>query len=209
MIMTVPVQGQLAENCYCYIDEATGHGFLIDPGAEAEKIAAAVEARGWTIEKILLTHGHFDHFGAADELRTRLGVPIYGFVRTDEVLLNPELNLSALFGLRETLHRVRHLWDGDLVGLEGDTGFDLRVIHTPGHSTDSVTYYSERDHAAFVGDLIMKGSLGSPKYPGGDEFALEESVYERVLALPGETVLYPGHSAPTTVAAERARLGVE
>ena len=95
MVRCVPVKGYFAENCFFYLDEETRHGFLIDPGAEAERLLATIQREGWTIEKILLTHGHFDHTGAVDALRKALNVPVLAHENADQYLLDPRMNLSA------------------------------------------------------------------------------------------------------------------
>ena len=91
--------------------------------------------------------------------------------------------------------------------MEANPDFPLRVIYTPGHTADSVTYYSAPDHAAFVGDTIFKGSIGSTQYPGGDPVALRQSIDIRIFTLPGDTILCSGHSGQTTVGTEKKRYG--
>ena len=83
MITQVPVQGVYAENAYFDIDDDTGHGYLIDPGAQGPELLELIREKGWTIEAILLTHGHFDHFGAVDYLVRELGVPVYGYAGSE------------------------------------------------------------------------------------------------------------------------------
>ena len=113
MITEVQVEGYFAENSFFYIDDATKHGFLIDPGAEAERLLAIIKDNNWRIEKILLTHGHFDHTGAVEEIRNALAVPVYAFATADAYLLDPFKNLSALCGsprrnqLRDTFHATK------------------------------------------------------------------------------------------------------
>ena len=155
MIRCEPVRGYFEENCFFYIDDATRHGFLIDPGAEAERLLAIIRREGWTIEKILLTHGHFDHTGAVDALRKALGVPVLAHENADAYLLNPRMNLSAFCVGSWTVQNVEKVRGGDEISLDAAPAFRLRVIHTPGHTTDSVVYYSEKDRAAFVGDTIQ------------------------------------------------------
>ena len=205
MIRCVPVRGYFEENCFFYIDDVTRHGFLIDPGAEAERLLAIIRREGWTIEKILLTHGHFDHTGAVDALRKALGVPVLAHENADSYLLNPRMNLSAFCVGSWTVQNVEKLLNGAVISLEANPAFSLRVIHTPGHTTDSVVYYSEKDRAAFVGDTIFKASIGNFQYPGGSRQDIVESIRDRILTLPDDTVLYSGHSEETTVGAEKKR----
>ena len=205
MVRCVPVKGYFEENCFFYIDDATRHGFVIDPGAEADRLLGILRREGWAIESILLTHGHFDHTGAVNELRESLQVPVYAHEDADRYLLDPRMNLSAFCVGSWTVQNVSYLRNGDKISISSDPSFSLSVIHTPGHTTDSVVYYSEKDHVAFVGDTIFKGSIGNFQYPGGNRQALVESITEKILTLPGDTILYSGHSEETTVAAEQRR----
>ena len=205
MVRCVPVKGYFEENCFFYVDDATKHGFLIDPGAEPERLLSMIRREEWTIEKILLTHGHFDHTGAAESLRQTLGIPVLAHENADDYLLDPRMNLSAFCVGNWTLRNVEKLRDGDVVSLAANAAFALRVLHTPGHTTDSVVYYSEKDRIAFVGDTIFKGSIGNFQYPGGSRQNIIASIRDRVLTLPDDTVLYSGHSEETKVGMEKRR----
>lgn len=205
MVRCVPVKGYFAENCFFYLDDDTKHGFLIDPGAEAERLLNLIRREGWTIEKILLTHGHFDHTGAVDALRTALGVPVYAHENADAYLLDPRMNLSAFCVGNWVVENAEKFRNDDVILLEANPVFSLRVIHTPGHTTDSVVFYSEKDRLAFVGDTIFKASIGNFQYPGGSRQDIVESIRDKILILPDDTVLYSGHSDQTTVGAEKRR----
>lgn len=202
MVKRIVLRGLLDVNCYLYAEEETRHGFLIDPGAQGEALAEWIRKQGLTIEKILLTHGHFDHIGALEVLAGREGIPVWIHEAGRAWLEDPELNLSARLGKAVTFRGAQFFRDGDLIRLEADPGYALRVIHTPGHTPDSVLLYDEKQGFAFSGDTIFQGSRGNDAFPGGDGSRLLESIRGRVLALPGETVLYPGHGEATTVAAE-------
>ena len=202
MIQLIPTRGLIDEYAYLYIDDATGHGFVIDPGAQPEKFLSLIQAKGWTIEKILLTHGHFDHIGAVQVLRKELNVPVCAYETADDYLLNPDWNLSAEFGQAMLVPDTVKLSDGDEVRLEADPAVTFRVIHTPGHTTDSVIYYNEKEGIAFTGDTILKRSIGNYTFPGGSYRTLIESITTRILTLPPATMLYSGHSGPTTVGEE-------
>ncbi|MBQ9663489.1 MAG: MBL fold metallo-hydrolase [Oscillospiraceae bacterium] len=187
------------------MDDHSLHGFLIDPGAEAGRLLDLIQREGWTIEKILLTHGHFDHTGAVSQLREMLDIPVLAHENADRYLLDPKMNLSAFCVGNWIVKDVDCLKDGDRAALSGNPAFALKTIYTPGHTTDSVIYYSERDGIAFVGDTIFKGSIGEYRYPGGDRNTLLKSIRERIFTLPENTVLYSGHSGETTVKAEMRR----
>ena len=207
MIAEVPVKGYFEENCFFYIDDNTKHGFIIDPGAQADRLLNLIRENGWVIEKILLTHGHFDHTEAVDEIRSTLGVPVLAHRRSDEYLLDARKNLSALCGPAVIVRNVEYLEDGDLVALEANPDFYVRTMYVPGHTTDSVMFYSETDHVAFVGDTIFKGSIGNFHYPGGNARDLEKSILEKIFTLPGQTMLCSGHSEATMVETEKRRYG--
>ena len=96
MVRCVPVKGYFEENCFFYIDDESRHGFLIDPGAEAGRLLSLIRREGWVIEKLLLTHGHFDHTGAVNELREALGIPAYAHETAEQYLLDARMNLSAI-----------------------------------------------------------------------------------------------------------------
>ncbi|MBQ8469580.1 MAG: MBL fold metallo-hydrolase, partial [Clostridia bacterium] len=109
------------------MDDATNHGFLIDPGAQAKELLGLIREQGWIIEKILLTHGHFDHIGAVNELRRELGVPVLAHQRSDEYLKDAQKNLSALCGPAILVEDVDYLDDGDVIRLEADPKVCLQV----------------------------------------------------------------------------------
>lgn len=205
MIRELTVQGVFSENTYFYIDPVSRAGFLIDPGAQAGLIYDAIVRNGWKIEKILLTHGHFDHFGAAQMLKERLGAPIYIYPSDAEYLTDTYLNLSANSGPM-TVDHYELLHDGEIIRLKENGGFQLRVIHTPGHTPGSVTFYSKAESAAFVGDTLYEHGPGLTNFPGGNRRELEESIINKILTLPPDTVLLSGHSSPITVAEERRLL---
>ena len=205
MIAQVPVIAHFVENCFFYVDDTSKHGFIIDPGAQAEKLLGMIREKGWIIEKILLTHGHFDHIGAVNEIRSALQIPVLAYKSDDDYLRDPEWNLSPSFGLSIIIENTESIEDGQIICLDADPAFSLKVIYTPGHTTDSVIYYSERDRAAFVGDTIFKDSIGNYQLPGGNFAAIQKSIMERVFTLPDDTVLYSGHTEQTTVGTEKRR----
>ena len=203
MIRRIAVKDVFAVNCYFYIDEETQHGFLIDPGAQAGRILQKIEENGWTIERILLTHGHFDHTGAVREIAQTLGIPYCIHRAGEKYLTDTRWNLSAYCGRNVLLPDAEYFDDGDIIRLEASPSFALKVIHTPGHTPDSVVFYSQQEHTAFVGDTIFRDCPGSTQYIGGNEVDLYNSIVGRVLVLPDRTILYSGHTEPTTVGQER------
>lgn len=207
MVRELTVTGVFSENCYFYIDDATRHGFIIDPGAQADVIYDVVVRNGWTIERILLTHGHFDHFGAAWELHELLHVPIYIYIGDARYLSDTYLNLSANSRHPMTIAHYEELYDGETIRLKENSGFSLKVIAAPGHTPGSVIFYSSRDGVAFVGDTLYEHGPGLTHFPGGNVRDLEHSIIEKILTLPPQTILLSGHSSPITVADQRNLLG--
>ena len=203
IVDTLPVVDAIQTNAYFYIDEQTKHGFLIDPGAEAEKILLKIKDNNWVIEKILITHGHFDHIGAVQKIHQELKIPYLAHKNGRDYLANVEYNLSAFFGANIVLTEAQYLDDGAEIALEANPSIKLKVIYTPGHTQDSVIYYDANNNTAFVGDTIFKKSVGRTDLPGGNTQQLYKSIEEKIFTLPAETVLYSGHSAPTTVQDEK------
>lgn len=199
-------RGVFATYGYFVIDPRTNHGFLIDPGAQPELFLQSIAENGWSIERILLTHGHFDHMGAAAQLRDRLGVPVMAHAESDKYLLDPEMNLSAENGLDIILPDTLKFHGGDDVRLEANPDAALKIVHMPGHTDDSVGFYNERAGVVYVGDTIYQGGPGLTIFPTGNAARLRHSIEDKILTLPEETVLCSGHAAPITVSDLRRNL---
>jgi len=191
--------GMLEVNCLLIYDSEVGRGIIVDPGEEGDRIAAAVDDRKFVPECVVLTHGHGDHIAAVDDVRDRFGIPV-AIGRDDAAMLeNASFNLSAGFGVPlEMRPAERLLSEGDDIQAGGHV---LKVLDTPGHTRGSITL-SYRGHAA-VGDLVFAGSVGRTDLSGGSFQTLLSSIQEKILTMPDDTILYPGHGPVTTVGAER------
>ncbi|WP_136314104.1 MBL fold metallo-hydrolase [Actinomyces procaprae] len=196
-------RGVFATYGYFVVDEVARHAFLIDPGAQAKLFLRAVRGHQWTVEAIVLTHGHFDHVGAVDELRAALGVPVLAHAESKRYLTDPDLNLSAAHGAPLRVHGVEKFHHGDRLALGKSSNVELEVLHVPGHTDDSCAFYCEQAGFAVVGDTVYEGGPGLTIFPTGDAGKLRESLETRLLTLPDGTELLSGHSLPITV----ARLG--
>ena len=205
MIECLTVGNMIPTNSFFYIDDATKHGFLIDAGAEGDRLAAYAKERGWIIERLLLTHCHFDHIGGVNDFLRRIPCPVCAAEDSPRYYADPNWNLSVWGGSAVTLSHVTTFADREIIALAANPETSLEVRYAPGHTTDSCMFYSVRDHAAFVGDTIFFASVGRTDFPGGDAAALWESIRRQVFTLPPDTVLYSGHTEPTTVGAEMAR----
>ena len=203
-VKQVVVADIIETNAYFYIDEKTKHGFLIDPAAQADVLTGIIKENGWTIEKMLITHGHFDHIGAVDELHRQLNIPYTAHQNGKEYLTNGRLNLGDYCNRIFNLTEAEYVQENDEIILDADTSVKLKVIHTPGHTQDSIVFYDAVNNTAFVGDTIFKGSIGATHFPGGDFSQLTRNIREKIFVLPPQTVLYTGHSEPTTVGAEKS-----
>ncbi|MBP3885776.1 MAG: MBL fold metallo-hydrolase [Olsenella sp.] len=191
-------RGVFATYGYFVVDAASGHALLIDPGAQADLFLKAIREKMWTVEAVLLTHGHFDHMGAANALRDALDVPILAHTQATRYLENPELNLSASHGLDIRVQGVVTFEHGASIPLANGKVF-LEVAHVPGHTDDSCAFLLRKEGIAFVGDTVYEGGPGLTVFPTGDECALRKGIESRLLTLPEDTLLLSGHSQPTTV----------
>ena len=207
IVKQIPVSGAIVTNTYFYVDEISRHGFLIDAGAEPDRLLQIIRGNNWQIEQILLTHGHFDHIGAVNKLCQTLNIPCSAYFNAAQYLADPQYNLSAYFEPEIKVTDFQPLNEGDTIKLRADSQIGLKVIYTPGHTQDSVVYYDAANQTAFVGDTIFKGSYGRTDMPGGDEPQLMQSIVRKILTLPDDTILYSGHTPPTTVKAEKRYFG--
>ena len=194
------VLGMVSTNCYLVINAETGQVVIIDPAAEADRILRRIGELKGKPEAILLTHGHFDHIGAADELRRALKIPVLALEEEKEILEDVEKNLSGFYGEGYTVTPNRFLRDGEVLALLGSS---VQVIHTPGHTLGGACYYLAREGILFSGDTLFCGSVGRTDFPTGSMTRLHESIHARLFVLPEETVVYPGHGEQTDISYEK------
>jgi len=189
------------QNCSLVWD-AAGRAALIDPGGEAERLLAEVAQRGLTLEKILLTHGHLDHVGAAVELRDALGIPIIGPQREEQFWLDLLPQQAELFGFPPAVAFTPDRWleDGDRVEVGS---LQMDVLHCPGHTPGHVVFFQPQARLAFVGDVLFKGSIGRTDFPRGDHAALLAAIRDKLFPLGDDVRFVPGHGAMSTFGHER------
>ncbi|MDP3123518.1 MAG: MBL fold metallo-hydrolase [Thiobacillus sp.] len=189
------------QNCSLVWD-AAGRAALIDPGGEAERLLAEVAQRGLTLEKILLTHGHLDHVGAAVELRDALGIPIIGPERSEQFWLDLLPQQAELFGFPPAVVFTPDKWleDGDTVEVGA---IRFAVLHCPGHTPGHVVFYQPEAQLAFVGDVLFKGSIGRTDFPRGDHAALLAAIRGKLFPLGDAVRFVPGHGAMSSFGHER------
>lgn len=194
------VLGQVATNCYLAMNEESKELIVVDPADRADRIVSKIDDMGGKPVAILLTHGHFDHIGAAEALKERYGISIYAMKDEAEVLASTDLNLSGMFGYPLTVTADELLGDGQELTLAGRT---VKVFHTPGHTRGGGCYYFPEDEILFSGDTLFAQSVGRSDFPTGSASTLVRSVREKLFSLPDETRVYPGHNEETTIGYEK------
>jgi hydroxyacylglutathione hydrolase len=199
IVKILPV-GMTQANCFILGCENTGLGVVIDPGDEADRILEAIEDSGLKITHVLLTHAHFDHMGAADDVIKATGAPLA--LHPDDL---PLLNMGGgamVFGLPSP--PVPDAGVRLAAGQEIAVGeLTLRVLHTPGHTPGHVTFYELNQGAVFDGDVLFAQGIGRADLPGGDHGTLMRSIKDELMTLPDDTLVYSGHGPATTIGRER------
>lgn len=188
-------------NCYIVQDENTKETMVIDPGGEFEKIQEMLQTINAKVKYIYLTHCHGDHIGGVNELKQRYGGQIVAHRLAAENLLNTDTNLTLYIGKEGlTIETDARVDDNDLIHL-GDLEF--RVIHTPGHTSGGSCLYSEEEKLLFSGDTLFRGTWGRTDVPTGDFEAVINSITKKLMILPDETIVYPGHGKSTMIREEK------
>ena len=192
--------GRIQTNCYLAGDSDTNECIVIDPGDEAEKIAACAESQGRKITAIILTHGHFDHIGAVSYLKSKCAAKVYACLKEKDLLKEPELNLSVNINRRMSEAADVYVSEGDIIK---EAGIELKVIETPGHTIGGVCYYCENDKVLFSGDTLFEMSVGRTDFPTSSSADLVKSVREKLFKLPDDVLVYPGHGGATDIGFEK------
>ena len=192
--------GMVATNCYLIINKETKEALLIDPADNALRIRNVIEENVCTLKAILLTHGHFDHIMALNELKKRYNVPVYAHEEEEDVLKQSSLNMSGMIGQIYTTQADIYVKDGEHLKL---AGLDIIVLHTPGHTKGGVCYYLPEEKVLMSGDTLFHCSIGRTDFPTGSMSQLVRSVKEQLFVLPDDVQVYPGHDSVTSIGYEK------
>lgn len=179
-------------NCYIVEDEETKETMIVDPGAEAYKVIEMVKIIEGKVKYIALTHCHADHIGGVEEIKKELGGKILVHRDDAEGLENPEISLTSVIGTPQglTIKADSRLDDGDKIHLGK---LEFRIIHTPGHTQGGICLYCEQEKLLLSGDTLFRGTWGRTDLPTSSSEAIMQSIMNKLLILPEETIIYPGH----------------
>jgi len=201
MIIKLLTVGPFAANCYIVGSTSTNQGMIIDPGADAGTIMRTVQQTGLSISIIVITHAHMDHVGAIREVQQKTNAKFAvheaekGFVFSTPMRMLTSLGVSPV---KSPPRPDRLVKDGDLIDI-GDLHFE--VLYTPGHSSGGICLLGHG--VVFSGDTLFKLGIGRTDFPGMSHERLMNSIREKLMVLPDETIVYPGHGPATTIGDER------
>lgn len=191
--------GYMAANAYIVYTENKPEAVIIDPGDDIELIMDLIKEHELKLEKILLTHGHFDHIGAVKDLKEETGAQVAIHKQEADFLTDPNKNLSYIIN-RQIVQDPADIFleDGDLIRV---ADMEFKVLHTPGHTEGGVCY--KLGKVLFTGDTLFEGSVGRTDLSGGSYEQLMSSIREKLLVLDDDHLVYPGHGRQTTIGRER------
>ena len=200
-IVVIPVTSY-QQNCSLIICEETKKAAIVDPGGESTRILSAIKNHQVTVDKIILTHGHLDHVGGTEALLTTLNVPVIGPEKEDAFWMDQLEMQSTMFGFPHTSSFLPTQWleEGDVVEVGN---IKLQVLHIPGHTPGHVALYDAFSKQVIVGDILFNGAIGRSDFPRGNHQQLITGIKQKLLSLPEETIVFPGHGPTTTIGREK------
>lgn len=194
------ITGMIEENCYIIHDGQDA--LIVDPGDETSKIKNEIEELAVRPLAVILTHAHYDHIGALEDIRTDYSIPVYISEKEQDWLSDPQKNLS-IYSTHEIKARpADHLFKPEETVTIGPFTFTVRA--TPGHSPGGVSFIFQDDSLALVGDALFRGSVGRTDLPGSEPDKLLPSIKQQLFSLSDDTVVYPGHGLETSIGHEKA-----
>ncbi len=188
-------------NCYILIDEIQKKAMVIDPAGNVDKIITILDNLGAELEYIYLTHCHADHINGVNELKKERGGKVLIHRKGRENLENRVPILAEYIGLPQIYVKEDSIVDDEDILHVGD--IELRVIYTPGHTNDGTSLYCEKEEMLFSGDTLFKGAWGRVDLPTSDFDSIMNSIIKKLLILPENTIVYPGHGKPTRIGDEK------
>lgn len=194
------VLGMISTNCYLFAKDDENDCIIVDPADRADVITQMIESNKKNPAAILLTHGHFDHIGAVEELRKKYNLKVYAARAEKDVLESPYKNLSSEYGLDYKINADVYLEDGEEFEV---AGLKIKAILTPGHTIGGMCFYIEEESVMFTGDTLFFESVGRTDFPTGNMSSLVREVKNKLFVLPDETICYPGHGQETSIMHEK------
>ena len=190
------------QNCTLLFDDDTKHGVVIDPGGDVDAIMDAIEQTGVSVDAIVLTHGHLDHAGGAEELKERLDVKIVGPHPDDKFLLDGIAAQGRMYGVAGMRDCKPDRWldEGETIDMAGVT-FD--ILHCPGHTPGHLVFVNKDLKLAVAGDVLFKGSVGRTDFPRSSHDDLMNSIKTKLYALDDDVTVMCGHGPFTTIGEEK------
>ena len=194
------VLGSVSTNCYFVYEEGKSKAIVFDPADRGEHIYRGLKDKGLFVAAILLTHGHFDHIWGVEELKKLSGAKVYAWEKEEKLCKSPKLNISEAAGKACSITPDVLLKDEEEICI---AGLSCKLLATPGHTEGSCCYYFEKDKILLSGDTLFQESVGRTDFPTGSMSRLVRSVREKLLTLPDEVKVYPGHGDVTTIGFEK------
>jgi glyoxylase-like metal-dependent hydrolase (beta-lactamase superfamily II) len=203
MIHEILPVGALQCNCSIFGDETTREAIVVDPGDQIEDVLAILARHSLKVKAILITHAHIDHIGGAAKLKAATGAPVYMNARDQE--LYDRLDIQAAWLQMKTPEQTSidsEARDGDSLALGAAV---FHVLHTPGHTQGSISLWIPAENKLLAGDTLFRDSIGRTDLPGGDGRQILRSIRDKLLTLPEDAVVVPGHGGSTTIGREKER----